>query len=311
MFEVELVGKLPELRTHEDYLTSCIFGALKYLPPNHGLFPFLNSSFNYRLNTSLESYLKLQDIELTHFDKAQFHFWPRSWTYGEPDLVISLEGKLGSFLIPIEVKYFSRKHGEEEKDQLVRYYIALGTVEGRKTFNNEAIRQFSGGLLAFIYLTQFEAELELEQTLDVLESKGIGDAKNKFFHLRWQQISNIIEPILLKEHDANKKAIYTDIKELMIFKNLVPFTRFSKVPVGLTPELLLQLPVFFESEDIRRRHFTRFPDLPKQLSPGILSQLPVFLHLKSTKGSCSFSGFQEIPKSLELKYKQNIYYGGP
>ena len=311
MFEVELAGKVPELRAREDYLTSCIFGALKYLPLNHGLFPFLNSSFNYRLKKDLQSYLKLQDIELTHFDKAQFHFWPRSSTYGEPDLVISLEGRLGSFLIPIEVKYFSRKHGEEEKDQLARYYIALGTVEGRKTFNNEAIRQFSGGLLAFIYLTQFEAELELEQTLDVLESKGIRDAQNKFFHLRWQQISEIIEPLSLKEHDANKKAIYTDIQELMTFKNLIPFARFSEVPVELSPELLLQLPVFFESEGTRRRYFTRFPDLPKQLSPGLLSHLPVFLHLQSTKGSCFFSGFQEIPKSLELKSKANIYYGGP
>lgn len=310
MFEVELAGKLPELRAHEDYLTSCIFGALKYLPPNDGLFPLLNSSFNYRLNMSLESYLKLQNMELNNFDKVQFHFWPRSSTYGEPDLVITLEGKLGSFLIPIEIKYFSGKHGEGEEDQLMRYYIALGTIEGRKTFKQEAIRQFSGDLLAFIYVTQFGAELEIEQTLNVLESKGIRDAQNKFFHLRWQEISRIIEPVLLKEHDTYKKAIYTDIKELMTFKNLLPFTQFSELPVELSPVLLLQLPVFFEPEDIKGKHFARFPDLPKQLLPELLSQLPVFLHLQGTKGSSFFSGFSGIPKSLKLKYKTNIYYGG-
>jgi len=310
LFEVELASKLPELRAHEDYLTSCIFGALKYLPPHHGLYPFLNSSFNYRLNATLESYLKFRNIELTHFDKVQFHFWPRSSTYGEPDLVITLEGRLGSFLIPIEIKYFSGKHGEREEDQLMRYYIALETIEGRRTFNREAIRQFSGDLLAFIYLTQFEAELEIEQTLDVLESKGIRDAQNKFFHLRWQEISKIIEPVLLKEHDAYKKTIYTDIKELMAFKNLLPFTQFSELHVELSPELLLQFPVFFESEDTKGKHFTHFPNLPKQLSLELLSQFPVFLDLQGTKRSCFFSGFPETPKSLKLQYKTNIYYGG-
>lgn len=249
-------------------------------------------------------------MELTHFDKVQFHFWPRSSIYGEPDLVITLEGASGSFMIPMEIKYFSEKQGEKEEDQLRKYYIALGTTEGRKTFNQEAIRQFSGDLLAFIYLTQFEAELEIEQTLDVLEAEGIRDAQNKFFHLRWQELPRIMELILLKEHEAYKKAIYTDIKELMIFKNLLPFTQFSELPAGLSPGLLLQFPAFFESENTRFKNFTHFSDLPDQLPPQLLSHVPVFLYLQGTKGSTFFGGFPEIPKNLILEYKKNIYYGG-
>lgn len=278
MFEAEFAGKLPELRSREDYLTSCFFGALKYLPPNDGLFPLLNRSFNYRLGITLEKYLEIQGVELASFHEAQVHFWPRSSTYGEPDLVIIVQGTPGSFIIPVEVKYFSSKHGDKEEDQLTRYYKALGTVEGRKTFNIEAIREFTGDLLAFVYVTQFEAELEIEETLGVLESNGLSCAQDKFFHLRWQEMSKIIEAKLSKEHDAYRKAIYTDIRELMVFKNLLPFRQFSKLPSGLSAELL--------------------------------SQFPVFLYLQDPEGGPFFNGFPEIPKSLRLEYGTSIYYGG-
>ena len=139
MFEAELANKLPELKFREDYLTSCIFGALKYLNPEKGLFPILSYSYNYNSKKTLGEYLKDIGITFEDFDEVQLHFWPKSPAYGEPDIVMILEGKAGSFLVPIEVKYFSEKHGEGEDDQLMRYYMALSTHEGRKTFDNEAV----------------------------------------------------------------------------------------------------------------------------------------------------------------------------
>jgi len=192
--------------------------------------------------------------------------------------VIILEGVSGSFLIPIEIKYFSAKHGEEEQDQLVRYYMALRTTEGRNTFSQSEIKSFSGKFLALIYLTQFEAELEIEKSLKALELKEIRDAHVKFFHLRWQELPKIIEPLLSKEHDLYKKIIYTDIRNLMELKALLPFTRFSPLPVELSHDLLLEFPVFFQTEDERREYFRGFPPLPKQLSPESLSCHPVFLY---------------------------------
>jgi len=277
LFEAELAHKLPELRGHEDYLTSCIFGALKYLPPDAVLFPFLKFSFNYRSNETFEEYLKQKNINLSNL-KPKFHFWPRSSTYGEPDLVITLEGGAGSFIIAVEIKYFSMKHGEEEQDQLARYYLALGTIDGRETFSQKGIKYFSGDLLALVYLTQFEAELEIEESLKALELKGIRYAHDKFFHLRWQELPKIIEPLLLKEHDSYEKIICMDIKNLMESKALLPFTRFSKLSGELLPELLLVFPVFFETEDSKDKHFIGFTDLPEQLSAELLSQRPVFLH---------------------------------
>jgi hypothetical protein len=68
---------------------------------------------------------------------VHLHFWPRSSTYGEPDVVITLQGIAGSFLIPLEVKYFSEKYGEQEKDQLARYYLSLSSISGRRTFSQD------------------------------------------------------------------------------------------------------------------------------------------------------------------------------
>jgi hypothetical protein len=266
LFEVELAHKLPELKAHEDYLTSCFFGALKYLPPKEALFPLLNRSFNYRLNTNLESYLRDQKTDLTQFNKVQFYFWPRSSEYGEPDLLIILEGLSGSFLIPIEVKYYSEKHGEEEKDQLMKYYIGFITVDGRKTFNNEAIKKSSGKLLAFIYLTKFEAQHEIEETIRLMESRGISDAKSRLFHLRWQDVSRVIESILSKELVPYKRCIYNDIMKLMALKNFLPFRGFSKLPKELSAGLLSQFPSLFESSYMEQNRFVKFPDLPHQLS---------------------------------------------
>jgi hypothetical protein len=283
LFEAELGNKLPELREREDYLTSCIFGSLKYLPPDGGLFPILNASFNYQLGTSLSAYLEHRNMQLSNFDKVRFHFWPRSRAFGEPDLVITLEGNLGSFLIPIEVKYFSGKHGEKDEDQLVRYYLALETKEGRETFSQHEIVNFSGNLLAFIYLTQFEAENEIEESVNILKSKGKIRAPEQFFHLRWQDVSKVIEKLMLKEKDTYRKAIYGDLRRLMEFKSLLPFRGFSEPHLKLSPELLLRFPVFFESLERRAQRFKHFAHLPDQLSPDSLSEFPVFLHFQSKK----------------------------
>jgi len=78
LFEADKAGKLPELADYEDYLTSCVFGALKYLPPGAGLLPVLCTATNQRLGTSLECYLERRGIRPADLDKAEFVFWPRS-----------------------------------------------------------------------------------------------------------------------------------------------------------------------------------------------------------------------------------------
>ncbi len=277
MFEAEIAGKLPELAAYEDYLTSCIFGALKYLPPRSGLLPLLRASTNYALDSSLGDSLDRSGILSKDLKTAQLLFWPRSARYGEPDLVVILKGESGSFIIPIEIKFFSAKHGEEEDDQLMRYYQALATAEGRKTFTCEAIRRFAGEFLGLIYVTQFQAEHEIEVTLRQLDHRGMGHARDKIFHLKWQQVHSLVEKLWDAEEDPYRKKLLLDTKRLLEHKRLTPFTGFSRLGPDLSAKELLHVPVFLACEEVYAQGFSHFPALPDTLRPQVLRTRPVFL----------------------------------
>ncbi len=289
MFEAELAGKLPDLASYEDYLTSCVFGALKYLPPGAGLLPLLYASTNHRSGISFGCYLERKNIRLGEVNEAQLLFWPRSSVYGEPDLVVILRGESESYIVPIEVKYFSGKHGEGEEDQLARYYSALATAEGRGTFSCEPIRQFSGELLALIYITQFAAEHEIEETSRELSLRGMGESRERIFHLRWQKVHEVVEELRFSECDPFRQKVLSDIRQLMRHKGLTPFKGFERLPRELSTEALLQFPVFFESEDIRRKRLLHFPALPDSLSREALSRRPVYSRVHDQQDS-SFPG---------------------
>lgn len=108
MFEAEITDRLPELADYEDYLTSCVFGALKYLPTSKGLLPVLAAARNHRLDISRGAYCERESIDLSAISEAQFVFWPRCSQPrpSEPDLAVILQGKPHFFVVPIEVKYF-------------------------------------------------------------------------------------------------------------------------------------------------------------------------------------------------------------
>lgn len=276
MFEADIAGKLPEFADYEDYLTSCVFGALKYLPPNKGLLPVLAAAKNHRLDISLGHYCERESIQLKAVTEAQFIFWPTSSKYGKPDLVAILRGAARSFVIPIEVKYFAGKHGEEEHDQLGRYYEALSTPSARTTFSDSLIRQFSGELLAVVYVTQFAATHEIEATLHQLESEGRTDAQKRVFHLKWQQVYRVIQDQSLREHDPLHRRVLVDIERLLAHRHLKPFAGFRGLEPELSADARRRFPVFFESEEYQAREFCGFPTLPSPLSPRVLSRRSVF-----------------------------------
>lgn len=278
MFEAEFAHKLPEIKAREDYLTSSIFGALKYLSPKDGIFPVIGEAFNYKLKKNLNEHLNSTGVYLEDIKKVELCFWPKSIEYGEPDIVMILHGSNKDYAIIIEVKYFSYKHGEGEEDQLKRYFIALSTNKNRATFACDAIKNFSGDLLAIIYLTQYEASEEIADTLDVLEKEGKKDVDDKFFHLKWQSVACVIENLLRNEKDLYRERIYDDIYKLLDFKNLTPFKGFSGLPEKIEFEQLFESSAFFNTAE------------------KILNN--------------RFNGYLPIPKKLKLDYDKIIYYGG-
>jgi hypothetical protein len=283
LFEAEFAGYLPELKAYEDYLTSCVFGALKYLPPNKGLLPVLAAATNHRLDISLEGHCEREGIQLGGISEARFIFWPRCSgpRPSVPDLVVILQGGSHSFIVPIEVKYFAGKHGEEEDDQLVRYYQVMRTAGAREAFGDDRIRRFSGELLGVVYVTQFAAKHEIEAALHQLESEGRTEAYKRVFHLRWQHVYRVTRQLLRSTDDTYQERILADIARLLEHKHLKPFAGFSKLPSELFTEVLLQRPVFLESSGGSADRFLGFSPLPSELSREELSQRPVFLHPRS------------------------------
>ena len=253
MFEAEIAGKLPQLAEYEDYLTSCVFGALKYLPPNRGLLPVLARARNYRLGMSLGKHCEREGIDLRTITDAHFVFWPtcKEPQPSEPDLVVILEGKPRSFIVPIEVKYFASKHGVEEDDQLMRYYRAVRTARARSTCNSAMIRQFSGEPLAVIYVTQFAATHEIRATRLQLASMGLGPAQDRIFGLKWQHVYEEIRRLSCSETGHYRRRILLDIRELLEHKHLTPFVGFRDPPSSLPAEALETRPIFFRSEERR------------------------------------------------------------
>ena len=161
----------------------------------------------------------------------------------------------------------------------MRYYEALATAEGRRTFNCEAIRRFSGELLALIYVTQFAAGHEIEATLKQLDNKGMGEARDKIFHLKWQQVHSAAEELWEVEEDPYRKKLLMDMKQLLAHKGLTPFTGFSQPGPDLLASDLLRSPIFLECEEMHRKGFSHFPALPESLAPDVLRRRPIFLQV--------------------------------
>ena len=111
--------------------------------------------------------------------------------------------------------------------------------------------------MACLYLTQFEGEVDIDNTLYVLRKKGFDGTDNVFFHLRWVDVTKIIKVLLSNESDLYAKRIYEDILKLLNQRNLVPFDGFSKLPLKLNLRGLL-LPVFLAWTNNSHEHFRGF-----------------------------------------------------
>lgn len=131
MLEAILRGKLSrEQANMEDILTSNVFGLLKYLPPQEGLFPFLAQATtppprgNPLAFLSTTPGIRQEDVT--------YQFWPlwsthKEWRKCEPDVVLRITTPEGKVAVLVEAKYRSGKSSEADEredtppnDQLAR-----------------------------------------------------------------------------------------------------------------------------------------------------------------------------------------------
>jgi hypothetical protein len=196
MLLAEIHGKyVQEARASEDYLTSTVFGHLRYIVPG----PFWQAVFD--LATSLpvngESITASRFIEtrsgrqLSLYEKLDAIFWPSHPQLGEPDLILHFSANdAPSVVVIVEAKLYSDKSGFGEHDQLSKYLHILGSLGRlRPSVPDEAI-----GLL--VYLTAIDSQNDVLESLSVYGDTT--DSRTRLYRLQWQDLvlatNRIVEP---------------------------------------------------------------------------------------------------------------------
>jgi hypothetical protein len=177
-----------EARNHEDYLTSTVFGHLRYLPPSifwpelfrlaKGL-PSENGTEKDLAETIAQS-----ERQVNGFSELRAHFWPNHPVWGEPDLLLLFSGKdICPILVLIEAKLWAPKSGTGKWDQLARYLRLLDDVLPlRLELPLNASRYV-------VYLTPRDSLSEVEES--AVEAGNRPEDRQRLFRLRWQDIVRV------------------------------------------------------------------------------------------------------------------------
>src|SRR5258708_23406221 len=160
MLVAELHGHhIPETANSEDYLTSTVFGHLRYLPPRI----FWDELFKEALampgamSGTLAGLLPHLGIEIENFEMLEVRFWSRHPEYGCHDLILVFSGAACQpLIILIEAKLWAEKSGTGEFDQIARYLRLLDKPDGVVPRLPETARS------VLIYLTEHDSVAELE-----------------------------------------------------------------------------------------------------------------------------------------------------
>jgi hypothetical protein len=184
MLIAEIHGRyIHEARSCEDYLTSAVFGHLRYIPPG----AFWQALFDFAISMPVEgkSITASRFIEarsgtpLSLYEKLDAIFWPCHPQLGEPDLILHFSANgAPSVIVIVEAKLDSGKSGE--RDQLSRYLHVLDSLgQLRPSVPADAI-----GIL--VYLTAIDSQSEIIESLSVYGDSAA--SRVRLYRLQWQDL---------------------------------------------------------------------------------------------------------------------------
>ena len=223
MLLAEIHGKrLDAARDAEDYLTSAVFGHLRYVPPAYfwgELFAAVKSLPDKNGNeTTLQAAI---GADAFTFTELTLHFWKNHPTLGEPDLILVFEG--GSqppLVVLIEVKLWAEKSGFGEYDQLARYLRILDDLGKVGVHVPSAANRF------LIYLTPRESSAEVKESL--AESTHPDLDRSRLFRLQWQDVL-LAAKRSVRFTPEPTKTILTDVAAFLGRLGLEYFDGFKRV----------------------------------------------------------------------------------
>lgn len=219
---------IEEVVDNEDYLTSAVFGHLRYIPP--GIFwpQLFQCALGMEDGSTLAHTLRERGIDLTSYSRLATHFWPSHPKLGEPDLILQFSGpSVPNVYILIEVKLNAGKGGSGEKDQLGRYMRLLDDLETLADFNASP-----GDHRLLVYLTPREVFSELQASLETMPDRAI--YRDRMFRLQWADIADLAKTLaesmptpLDGGAAAWSKLILTAVSKFLNRRNLAYFHGFD------------------------------------------------------------------------------------
>jgi hypothetical protein len=225
MFLAEIHGHILEAASgDEDYLTSAVFGHLRYVSPTVFWEDFLAETKGFPVETCLCQVLSTRGLRISEYASLKIHFWPSHAEFGEPDLVLCFSGNgLRPLVLLTEVKLWSGKSGNGEDDQLVKYAKILCDLRHLKT--NETLPD--GPLTALLYLTPRESIGEIQDTLSLLETKPTDFLG--VFRVQWQDLLAVATRAT-PSAEGMARAILQDIQRFLRRRGLEYFQGFKEEP---------------------------------------------------------------------------------
>lgn len=240
MLVAELHGHhIAETANSEDYLTSAVFGHLRYLPPKI----FWDELFKQALampdarSSTLAGYLQQLGVGISNFEMLEVRFWSRHPEYGCPDLILVFTGAACQpLIILIEAKLWAEKSGTGDFDQIARYLRLLDKPDGVTPRLPETARS------VLIYLTEHDSLAELEESISIYGNPD--EARQRIFRLQWQDIV-VAAQRLMREVMGVDKLILRDVAAFLSQRNLEYFSGFRRLNLPLMS--IRSLDMFSES----------------------------------------------------------------
>lgn len=221
MLLAEIHGKYDvAVRDHEDYLTSTIFGHLRYLPPG----PFWSRLFSKAktlpingIESSLTAVLGDQH-DLNRYKKLEVHFWPNCAGLGQPELAMCFSGGgQNPVVVLVEIKLWAGKGGDGIDDQLFRYLRIADSICNLKPSVP------SNAKVVVVYLTPRESSNEVRESLFL--SGDLSANNQRLFRLRWQDVILAIDEEIQHESESSQ-LILNDVRDFLRVRGLEYFDGF-------------------------------------------------------------------------------------
>lgn len=221
----EVRGKISETGSNlsermEDLLTSDVFGCFRYIPPELGLKPFLETA---QSPNAQSIYYPAEVV------RVRYSFWPwlkiRGCNSCEPDLVIGVETKQGIHVYMIEAKYYSGLSSDSDdsdspNDQLARELDNLDHVSFHDFAWPPNLNILSRNLIFITKDMKIPSTL-IANSLEEYTNKQCNDGD--IFWTSWRFLPNLIQKKMDEVSEVPYQAVLQDMLSLLKKKGLEMF----------------------------------------------------------------------------------------